>query len=372
MTHAEKVKRRDTLNVILHVLFGLIFLSFPIVGSPDFPFINRTFGNPMGRAEVISQVLLLAYFYVNFFYIIPRFFFRKKYLQFGLITLGVLFLLLAWMPLYFKGVNPPRRMEHFHQNIQNGIDTVAQFHRDNHHHHRHPHFHRPNRFLHMMINRNMYMFFFVFSVALLVKITQKWRESEKEKMNSELSYLKAQINPHFLFNTLNSIYSLSIVENANNTADAVIRLSSMMRYVTQEALGDKVSLEKELDYINSYIQLQKLRFGDTIKLNVSIDKAGSMQIVPLLLISFIENAFKYGVNPQENSEITITIGIKENLLHLFVKNNKVHVADEEELGSGVGLQNTINRLNLAYDGQYELVIDDNEKTYSVDLQLILS
>lgn len=225
----------------------------------------------------------------------------------------------------------------------------------------------------VMVNRSMYMFFFAFSVGLLIKITQKWRQSEKEKMNSELSYLKAQINPHFLFNTLNSIYALSLNENASGTSEAIIKLSSMMRYVTQEALSEKVSLEKELEYIRSYIELQRLRFGDTVKLNIYIEKAGALQkIAPLILISFIENAFKYGVNPQENSEIFIKITIDKDVLRLIVNNNKVLIVNEAVAGSGVGIQNTINRLNLLYDGYYELHIDDKKETYNVDLKLVLS
>jgi hypothetical protein len=357
------MQRKDGYNIVIHILFGLIFLSFSIFGSPDFPDLSRILGNPMGRSEIFSQLLLLIYFYVNFFYIIPRFFFRKRYVQFGFITLGIILLLIAIVPLYFDLFVQQLGMPHRRPPM--GMDQAG---------HPHPHPHPPrHRLIHMLIQRNLYMFFFVFSVGLLIKMTQKWRESEKEKMNTELSYLKAQINPHFLFNTLNSIYSLSIVENANNTAEAIIKLSSMMRYVTQEALGDKVSLEKELEYIDSYIELQKIRFGETVKLNVSIDRAHQFQyIVPLILISFIENAFKYGVNPEENSEITIKIEITGDRLKLFVKNNKVHTVDDGGLGSGIGIQNTINRLNLVYDGQYELMIDDNEKTYSLNFELLLT
>ena len=130
----------------------------------------------------------------------------------------------------------------------------------------------------------------------MLKINSRLKLAEKEKVNAELSYLKAQINPHFLFNTLNSIYSLAI-EKSDYTATAVVKLSSMMRYVITDASHKFVPLEKEINYISNYIELQKLRIDSSIKLMYTVTgDISDKKIAPLVLISFIENAFKYGVN----------------------------------------------------------------------------
>ncbi|HRD40256.1 MAG TPA: sensor histidine kinase, partial [Bacteroidia bacterium] len=185
----------------------------------------------------------------------------------------------------------------------------------------------------------------------------------------ELSYLKAQINPHFLFNTLNSIYSLAI-QKSDETANAVVKLSGMMRYVLTESQNEFVSLQKELDYINNYIELQKTRLDSTIKLHYTITGTTTGKaIAPLILIPFIENAFKYGVNAEENSEITIEISVNEAAINLFVKNNKVSIRPDPENRSGLGIENTKSRLLLLYPGKHYLNIDDNSASFSVSLSI---
>ena len=142
-------------------------------------------------------------------------------------------------------------------------------------------------------------------------------------MKSELSFLKAQINPHFLFNTLNSIYALAIKKD-DKTADAVVQLSELMRYIMTNANDDVIALDKEINYINNFVQLQKTRLGNTVNVDYAVEgNAFGKCITPLILISFIENAFKHGVNPNQNSEIVIRITIVEDYLTLFVSNNKV-------------------------------------------------
>jgi LytS/YehU family sensor histidine kinase len=187
---------------------------------------------------------------------------------------------------------------------------------------------------------------------------------------SELSFLKAQINPHFLFNTLNSIYSLAI-QRSDATPDAVVKLSGMMRYVLQDAQYETVSLQSEVNYIKDYIELQKLRLDKSVKLIFTQegDLTGK-KIAPLILISFIENAFKYGVNSEEDSEIVIRIK-SEKEFSLFVKNNKVRSYSSDEPNTGLGIKNTRKRLELLYPGLHTLEISDNEKEFSVNLVIRL-
>ncbi len=134
----------------------------------------------------------------------------------------------------------------------------------------------------------MFKFLSVFIFSILIKTNNKWKYAEQKKLNAELSFLKAQINPHFLFNTLNSIYSAAITENAKNTSTAVVKLSALMRYITSVSNQQFVPLSKELEYIRNYIDLQKNRFQETIQLVYKVEgDVANKQIVPLYMIAFI-------------------------------------------------------------------------------------
>jgi LytS/YehU family sensor histidine kinase len=221
------------------------------------------------------------------------------------------------------------------------------------------------------ISHNFFMLLMIIFFSLTIKIRNRWRKAEKERLNAELSYLKAQINPHFLFNTLNSIYSLAI-EKSDYTPTAVVKLSGMMRYVITDAARDFVALEKEVNYIRDFVDLQKIRFGETVDVDftVSGDKLGK-KIAPLLLIAFIENAFKYGVNPEEKSEIYVSIQVFDSKITLIVRNKKVNSLANGDLSSKVGIENTMSRLNLIYANKYKLNFDDSENEYKVELTIEL-
>ena len=209
-------------------------------------------------------------------------------------------------------------------------------------------------------------------LSLAIRVNNRLRETEREKIETELAYLKAQINPHFLFNTLNSIYSLAIVESPA-TADALVKLSSFLRYVIQDSQKNLVSLRHEVDYIGQYMALQELRLGDTVQIDFTVDgQVDGQQIAPLLLISFIENAFKYGVSPQESSIICTTISVENRELNCRVTNNKVRVFQPTAVASGIGLTNTKARLELLYPNRHRLHISDTPEQFTVDLSLTLT
>jgi sensor histidine kinase YesM len=215
------------------------------------------------------------------------------------------------------------------------------------------------------------MFVIVLFCALLLKTNQRWRKLQQEKLETELSYLKAQINPHFLFNTLNSIYSLAI-EKSDYTATAVVKLSGMMRYIISESHKNFVSLEKEVNYINDYIELQKFRLGGTVEIQYSLQgNYNRKEIAPLILITFVENAFKYGVNPEQHSKILVRIDIENDSLILAIENNKVTTSQEKIEASGLGISNTRNRLEMLYPGKYKLNINDGVEKFKVHLEVTL-
>ena len=189
----------------------------------------------------------------------------------------------------------------------------------------------------------------------------------------ELLALKAQVNPHFFFNTLNSIYSLSL-DKDDRLPSTVLQLSGIMRYYLYESKDDHVSLEKEVKILKDYIELQRIRSSDKleIKLNINGDLSHK-KISPLLLITFVENAFKHGAKGESGSSfIHLDIATKENDLYFTVKNNKGTV-DEIDLKefNGIGLENVRRRLALLYPGKHQLTIKEAKDSFTVELNMNL-
>jgi len=218
-------------------------------------------------------------------------------------------------------------------------------------------------------------------LSFLVKFTIKWfhdqqlkTELENQKQASELALLRAQINPHFLFNTLNSLYSLAI-QKSENVAVSIARLSEIMRYMLKESLVEKVALEKEIEYLKSYIELQKLRTNDTelIKFELKGDVSEKM-IAPMLLIPFVENAFKHGSKKAETPGIEIDIEIGASVIKMkvfnFIKEKKEDSNDNKQ---GTGLENVKQRLDIIYKDRYLLEIkeDKDRKQFRVYLTIDL-
>jgi len=340
------------LQISIHVIGCAIFLSLPVLFSPD---LTSPFGLykilPFQR-DFIGYVILALFFYLNYYILIPKFYFRKKYAVFGTLTL-LSFLIVSIMP----NLLVPDAYFMNNQYAEQGSSLISP-----------PLIHQP---VFRFFKHHFFEFIIICTFSLMLKISSRLKLAEKEKVNAELSYLKAQINPHFLFNTLNSIYSLAI-EKSDYTATAVVKLSGMMRYVITDASHKFVQLEKEINYISDYIELQKLRIDSTIKLSYSV--TGDLldkKIAPLVLISFIENAFKYGVNAEENSEIKIDIDITRAYLHLRVFNKKVKIQQVNKAKSGLGIENANNRLQLLYPGSHKLVIKDTKEDFSILLSLYL-
>lgn len=222
---------------------------------------------------------------------------------------------------------------------------------------------------------SLFLFVMVVSINLAVEISRQWRTTQKrawqaeaDKANAELSLLKAQINPHFLFNILNNIYSLAITQN-ENTAGAILKLSNIMRYLTDEVKADFVPLKNEVAYIQDYIHLQKLRLSKKVKLDFSI--VGNLehkQIAPLILITFIENVFKYGVSNHQESTLTISIKAEENQL-IFICQNLIISSNIPSERTGIGLDNTKARLQYLYPGKHNLTISTEKDVFTVILIL---
>ena len=207
------------------------------------------------------------------------------------------------------------------------------------------------------------------------KDSKEMQQLEKQNLQQQLEYLKYQINPHFFMNTLNNIHALVDIdpEKAKTT---IVELSKMMRYILYEGNKSLIPVAREIQFINNYITLMKLRYTDKVKISLDIQHAiNDMGIPPLMLITFIENAFKHGISYQQESFINISISFTGKRLFFTCINSKKQEenSEKQETGlpkqSGVGLANVKRRLELIYGDKYTLEIKDNIDTYNVKLDL---
>lgn len=231
---------------------------------------------------------------------------------------------------------------------------------------------------------NTMKYFVIFiGITSLLHFSKSWflyKESEtqlaktqKEKLEAELDALKSQINPHFLFNSLNSIYSL-VLKKSELAPEALIKLSDTMRYIIYESNDEKVDLAKEIEFIKNYIQLQELRMSakDNVEFHVN-GNITNQKIAPLLLIPIIENCFKYGIKGDtEDSYVSMEIVVDQKNMSLKTINNLGEVDHvERNKASGTGLKNLKKRLDLIYPKNHELNIDQTDDKFNVDLKIEL-
>ncbi|WP_294314271.1 sensor histidine kinase [uncultured Chryseobacterium sp.] len=228
----------------------------------------------------------------------------------------------------------------------------------------------------------MYAFSPSFFLKILFDITRLFNKAisfqkknmslELQNVNIEKDFLKAQLNPHFLFNTLNNLYGLVVSKNPL-AAETIINISDLMSYTLYESNIEKVPLQKELDFIKNYFFLERMRYSadKDIFLDISSDENNELEIAPLLCFTFIENAFKYGLQEKNNNFLHITIKIVNNIFYFAIENNKEEFKKKTALG-GIGLKNTQKRLSLIYPDSHELKIEDRNKSFFVFLKINLS
>jgi hypothetical protein len=453
--------------VLIHVLGCLLFLALPVLFAPETTGLSTTLLNRPTQRDLLSYVLLIGLFYANYMWVIPHFYFKKRYLLFGAINLCCLVLIIQLpntaIPQETQERGPAMAGAPAPGTLQGpGADTTAAKGVSADHmadaqrpannadtaHAGGPPGARPQppngappdgfgrgpggpppggghgpqgspppdgahgpqgpppgsggaasagnattaggpagpapgtapsapdspgspRTLAAELSHHLFLFLACVVFALALRFGERWKQTEKEKLQAELAYLKAQVNPHFLFNTLNGVYALAL-EKSDKAPEAIARLAAMMRYVLHDAGRESVPLDKELTYIRDYMALQEVRFAGAVHLDLSIegDPKGK-KIAPLVLIPFIENAFKHGVNPEEESRIDIRILVGRNDLRLEVVNKKVTVHLAASESSGLGIATTRERLQLLYPGAHTLDIRNNSLDFIVFLWLNL-
>jgi hypothetical protein len=331
------VKKRSV-RLFIEPLIWLAFIIFPIILFPTLqPFIDKGMINPPLKGLLITHSLLIVFYYFNYFYALPKYYFARRYSTYFSVIISCLMGLLIIMlsdASYNPLPSPPFRYA-----------TMA--------------------FIFSILVR----FVMILLLSLGIASYNRLQQAEEDRLKSELSYLKAQINPHFLFNTLNSIYALA-VQKSDAAPESVTKLAAIMRYVITDAASDLVSLEKEINYVSSYIELEKLRLTSRVSLqyNVTGNFVGH-RISPMVLIPLVENAFKHGVSTSEDSQIEINIRLESKTLTLHVRNTKIK-RDKAD-STGLGIENVKRRLNLLYTGKHDLSISETEKDFSANLVLIL-
>src|ERR1700761_2801286 len=297
---------------------------------------------------VLYGCINISLFYLNYLLFIPRFLNRKRYSLYALVIV---------LTLVFYGIGKYGVAVLFPADVLQRMkgDTIGFV----------------SYFLSTLFTSIIFLF-----LSVVLKFSVDWflneriqRDLENQRLSAELAFLKSQINPHFLFNSLNSIYSLAY-QQSETTPEAVLKLSEIMRYMLYECNDNKVDLDKELKYLQNYIDLQKIRFGDKAYIDYKIEgRVSNQKIVPLLLIAFIENAFKHGIANDTLSPIRLLITLDDVHFHFYIQNKK-HNNNRDSSG-GIGLSNVKRRLDLLYPGKYNLDIRDTIDTYTVELSLVL-
>lgn len=356
---------KKIVTLIAHSAAWLCFFTLPyLVFFPrlrDFSMSNHQLA-----AIICNNVFLVLFYYLNTLLLIPRFLVKEKWFLY-ILSIVVCLVVFLYAP----------------KQIALLIAEPEPFNPNNREFIRNPAFKGKPRFTGYMRRQrpvadpyNTVLFLLIFTVGTCISVIQRWlqteqnrKETENEKLNTELSFLKSQVNPHFFFNTLNNIYSLAVVRS-EKTAPAVMKLSSIMRYILTETQRDLVPLQNEVDFTNNFIDLQKVRLTDKVTLDFSTEgPTDNLLVAPLLFIPFVENAFKYGVSTKEASTINIKIRTEGNTIHFSAVNYIVPSENNLTENTGIGINNVKRRLELMYPGKHKLTSFEKDNYYHVYLEI---
>ncbi|MBK6480165.1 MAG: histidine kinase [Saprospiraceae bacterium] len=328
-------------TIILNLLLIAIFISFAIWFDPGREFVgtNNKINEQYGLLKIV--LLLLSVFYLNMYLLVPYVLKRRGWLPYLgafiiIFILSLIVLRFALAGTMFVVGRPP-------------IPPLIIF-----------------------------LFLLVFSLSLSIglanfrkKEAQLKKDLEYEASQTELALLRSQISPHFLFNILNTLSSLAR-QKSDQLESVIINVSQLMRYMLYNKAGKKTSLQLELEYLESFIQLQQLRFGEELPITKKIYVENmEAEIEPMILIPFIENAFKYGMNTIANPEIEIDLSVQSGLLQFLVKNRFNIEFKPSDDSSGIGLENVKKRLLLLYPNRHQLKIQNEKDWFIVDLKIEL-
>jgi two-component system, LytTR family, sensor kinase len=335
--------------ILLHAAFWILLFSLPfLLQGPNEdrrPQDRWSSGSSAMLFYLVNNATWVGLFYLNAYLFVPKFFITKKYGAYALVLFFFLFvmIMLGW---FNRVMILP--------NVKGSWN------------------------MHILLTVLIYIFISTASLTYqLIRdrsaAERKLKEKETETLKTELSLLRSQVSPHFMFNVLNNMVALAR-KQSDQLEPSLIKLSSLMRYMLYEADEEKVSLDKEIDYLRSYIDLQQQRFGKQVVVDVIIHPADNQyDIEPMLLIPFVENAFKHGTGIIENARILIEMNAEKGVLEFKVQ-NKYNPASEEvrDKTSGIGLTNVRRRLNLLYGKKHDLQIRKTDELFTTILKIELA
>lgn len=351
------------LTVFLHLLAWAVILGLPVY------FLQRwTVGKEFVWLYYVTNIISGLVFYSNYLVLVPKYFFKPKKARYYLSVLILLIFLYLVSRISGEvifstlGNRDEGRMEPKIERREPGPPQPLRFPGK-----------LPGQYAHFFNYMFTSLFMVFFSLGLRImerhsEIEKAQKDLEKEKLNSELAFLKNQISPHFFFNTLNNIYSLISI-NPDDSQKAVLKLSKLMRYLLYESDHGNTLLSNEIAFMNNYIDLMKLRMSEKVALTVSFpDKYDDVSVPPLLFIPFIENAFKHGVSYRVNSFIDIKMEATREKIEFHCANSLVPVKDEVDRShNGIGLENVSKRLALLFPERHVLKISRSDNAFMVDL-----
>lgn len=374
-------------NIYYHILLILLLLLIPVLSSPELDGSLRLLSSSFFQRDFSRYVLFIVFFYLNLAFLLPKLYDKRRLLLYW-VSVFVSYVWICTLPFFIfpddHGSDP--KFDFFHNQISNQSTKNFSHFKDfppppenlspeqrakfEAHNFPPPHLRKDDSFSRKYVSSILpFLFSFLSSFFLYQSIKKK--EMERAMAKADLLNLRYQLQPHFLFNTLNSIYSLILIKS-DDASEGILKLSNVMRYIVEESENDFVLLSKELFYIKDYIALQLMRTDESLDFNYTENGVTEdVKIVPMILLNYIENAFKYGVNAEENSRISIELKLEGNKLSFQVFNNIVNHSAADE-STKVGMKNTTERLEKLYPGKYTLNIEENKKSYFVELNLDLS
>ncbi|MGV3538267.1 MAG: sensor histidine kinase [Rufibacter sp.] len=370
--------KKTIFTVLSHVVFWVLLLSLPLFFLAQEPGTYPVWSFFSYAEYWVFNMSFILLFYTHMYVLYPIFFSKGRYVLYGL-SLVLLF-------LGFFFLRPFDRLMH-HNPTRPRVEQEGMRYRlgpkrtdfPDHRPPRPPHDSGgpggPGRREERFDMVSIFLFFLMVVLGIALQTMQRLREAEKrrlqaetDKANAELSFLKAQINPHFLFNTLNNIYSLAIADS-EPTANAIMKLSNIMRYVTDDATADFVPLESEAGCIQDFIDLQLLRLSKQVQVTYKAEGHLWQKVIPpMVLMTFVENAFKYGVSNHEPATISIALAAEEQTVS-FVCINTLFETPRNVVSTGIGLVNIRQRLAHLYRGKHSLEITQDNGFFTVHLTL---
>lgn len=351
------VRIKPWLYKLLPIIIWFLILILPFASSPGPGNIPREMHERFLLNIVISNTLLLGIFYVHTFLAYPLL--KQRGLGWYLLLL-VLLLGIYWAYSFFIGPRPPMSPE-FRAGLASGYQRN--------------HYGGPRMFTTILSPLIALLCSFCYRILLDdASREQMIKERETVHLRTELNFLRSQISPHFMFNVLNSLVLLAR-KKADGLEPAIVNLSQLMRYMLYETDDNRVPLPKEIAYLNSFINLQKMRFGNTVQVNLKVTGNPALfTIEPMLLIPFLENAFKHGPGADDEAVILIMLDIDEQekkLRFKAVNSINEHNASKDS-NSGIGLANVRRRLDILYPGKHQLAIHRYDNSFSVSLTIQLA